>query len=106
MSICRRAHERVHRLNENPVMFILKCLQRIHSEQDFYPMMDVKQLHHILTMKQEEVLFAVNPLLGPSGGPGPSEMKKSSSKEHLKSAIRNNQKTDRYQKMMQLSRYF
>ena len=106
MNLSRRAHERVHRLNENPVMFILKCLERIHTERDFYPMIDVKKLHHILTMKQEEVLFAITPILGGmSGGGGMNGVTKTASVEHLKSAIKNNQKTDNYQKRMELLRY-
>ena len=87
-------------------MFILKCLQRIHSEQDFYPMIDVKKLHHILTMTQEEVLFTISPMLnGMSGGGGQNGVTKTTSVEHLKSAIKNNQKTDNYQKRMELLRY-
>ena len=87
-------------------MFILKCLQRIHSEQDFYPMIDVKKLHDILTMTQEEVLFTISPMLGGmSGGGGLNGVTKTASVEHLKSAIKNNQKTDNYQKKMELLRY-
>ena len=87
-------------------MFILKCLQRVHTERDFYPMIDVKKLHHILTMKQEEVLFAINPILGGmSGGGGMNGVPKTASVEHLKSAIKNNQKTDNYQKRMELLKY-
>ena len=69
-------------------------------------MIDVKKLHHILTMKQEEVLFTISPILnGMSGGAGMNGITKTASVEHLKSAIKNNQKTDNYQKRMELLRY-
>lgn len=87
-------------------MFILQSLQRIHTERDFYPMIDVKKLHHILTMKQEEVLFTITPILGGmSGGGGMNGVTKTASVEHLKSAILNNPKTDNFQKRMELLRY-
>ena len=69
-------------------------------------MIDVKKLHHILTMTQEEVLFTISPMLGGmSGGGGLNGVTKTASVEHLKSAIKNNQKTDNYQKKMELLRY-
>ena len=68
-------------------------------------MIDVKMLHHILTMKQEELLFTISPILSSmGGGGGMNGVPKSASVEHLKSAIKNNQKTDNYQKRMELSR--
>ena len=87
-------------------MFILKCLQRIHSEHDFYPMIDVKMLHHILTMKQEELLFTISPILSSmGGGSGMNGVPKTASVEHKKLAIKNNPKTDNFQKRMELLRY-
>ena len=48
-------------------MFILKCLLQTHVDARFYPALDVLQLHHILTMKQEELLLAITPSLRPTG---------------------------------------
>ena len=85
-------------------MFILKCLERIHSEQDFYPMIDVKKLHHILTMKQEEILFTINPMLGGMGGEGGKKGANKSNSANQLNKIMNNKKTDKYQKRMQYAR--
>ena len=51
-------------------MFILKCLLQTHVDAKFYPPLDVLQLHHILTMKQEELLLAITPSLRPAGAGG------------------------------------
>ena len=44
-----QAQERVHRLTENPVMFLLHCLLNVQFEKNFYPRLDIERLYKILT---------------------------------------------------------
>ena len=44
-----QAQERVHRLTENPVMFLLRCLLNVQFEKNFYPRLDIEKLYKILT---------------------------------------------------------
>ena len=44
------AQERVKRLKENPVMFILRSFTRLQYEEKFYPMPDIERLYQILTV--------------------------------------------------------
>ena len=44
-----QAQETVHRLNENPVMHLLRCLLNVQFEKNFYPRLDIEKLYKILT---------------------------------------------------------
>ena len=56
-----KTHERVHRLIENPVMFLLDCLLNLQFEKNFYPLLDIERLYKILTT--ESSLELMQPLL-------------------------------------------
>ena len=56
-----KTHERVHRLIENPVMYLLQCLLSLHFEKSFYPRLDIERLYKILTT--ESSLELMQPLL-------------------------------------------
>ena len=91
-----QAHERVHRMNENPVMFILTCLQKLHFKKDFYPIIDVMELHKILTMPKEDLLAEITPELR-------ANKNIQNKKDQVPSSY--NLKGDNYQKRMQMKRY-
>ena len=93
----RRAHERVHRMNENPVMFILYSLQKLHNETGFYPLVNVAELHRILTLPQNNLLTEINPALLGGAGRAPMEDFREPQKDSL-----NLQNMDRYQRNMHL----
>ena len=94
--IFSQAHERVHRMNENPVMFILTCLQKLHFKKDFYPIIDVMELHKILTMPKEDLLAEITPEL--RGNKNTQNKKEQVPRSY-------NLTGDNYQKRMQMKRY-
>ena len=84
-------------MNENPVMFILYSLQKLHNETGFYPLVNVAELHRILTLPQNNLLTEINPaLLGGAGG-APLQDFREPQRDSL-----NLQNMDRYQRNMHL----
>eukprot|EP00092_Neocalanus_flemingeri_P031911 GFUD01034666.1.p1 GENE.GFUD01034666.1~~GFUD01034666.1.p1 ORF type:complete len:850 (+),score=213.74 GFUD01034666.1:67-2550(+) len=57
----RQAQEKVHRIKENPVMFVLNSILKLQSEKSFYPKLNVAKLYKILTTEQQ--LSMMNPAL-------------------------------------------
>ena len=82
-------------MNENPVMFILTCLQKVHFKKDFYPILDVMELHRILTMPKEDLLYEITPEL--KGNKNTLIKKEQASRAY-------DLKGDNYQKRMQMKR--
>ena len=39
-----RAHERFHRLQENPVPYLMVAIRRLHYDRGFYPNVDIDRL--------------------------------------------------------------
>ena len=83
-------------MNENPVMFILTCLQKLHFKKDFYPIIDVMELHKILTMPKEDLLAEITPEL--RGNKNTQNKKEQVPRSY-------NLTGDNYQKRMQMKRY-
>ena len=57
----RQAQEKVHRIKENPVMYVLNSLLKLQSEKNFYPKLDISKLYKILTTENQ--LTMMNPSL-------------------------------------------
>ena len=58
----RQAQEKVHRMKENPVFYLLHSLTKLHAQKGFYPGLDIQRLYKILTTEQS--LGLLNPGLG------------------------------------------
>ena len=57
----REAQEKVHRIQEKPVFYLLDCLLKLKYEKNFYPMPDLSKLYKILTTDSQ--LSILNPNL-------------------------------------------
>ena len=57
----RQAQEKVHRIRENPVMYVLHSILKLQYEKSFYPKLDIMKLYKILTTENQ--LTMMNPAL-------------------------------------------
>jgi len=57
----REAQEKVHRIQEKPVFYLMDCLMKLRYEKNFYPMPELARLYKILTTDSQ--LSLLNPNL-------------------------------------------
>ena len=53
--------QKVHRIRENPVMYVLQSMLKLQYEKNFYPKLDIMKLYKILTTENQ--LTMMNPSL-------------------------------------------